>query len=262
MIELLHSGATKENLCSLTKTRKDDEDNVAWVFRNQSKLRHQDGNGGQFWLLFVGGRDNQHFRLRTAQSHARDDLTPSHWSHVALLYELEEGNQDDMPLFEIALDPEVGFGFPPECNGVQVGRLSRYRNVKAFPNIGLASLPNPSESSAKEDIPASEKIRSGIEKFQKQRAVFDALELTVYWLSYLWGVGDTPNPLLQGHGIPSAAMAEVVLGATGFDLTPGLADRSSCPEAIWQSVKWWHLYHKSVAGRQPVGECHIEHRLP
>ena len=136
------------------------------------------------------------------------------------------------------------------CTGVQRGKLSAYRDVKAFPNVALASLPV-----------TTEQIRAEIEKFKKQRAVFDALELTVHWLSYLWGVGDAPNPLLQGHGIPSAAMAEVVLGAGGLDLTPGLADRSSCPEAIWQSVKWWHKYHKEAVDQTLAGKWHIEHRL-
>lgn len=245
MIELLNSGAADPNPCvpKATETRRSGENNVDWVFRNL------DGNGDIPWLLFVGGRDVQHFRLRAAQSHARDDLTPSHWSHVALLAQSED-NQD-ISLFEIALDPTEGFGFPSACNGVQVGRLSRYSDVEAFPNVGLVSLPV-----------TNEKIRAGSKRFQKQRAVFDALELTVHWLSYLWGVGDTPNPLLQGHGIPSAAMAEMVLGATGFDLTPGLADRSSCPEAIWQSVKWWHEYHSETAGQLLTGKWHIEHRLP
>jgi hypothetical protein len=38
-------------------------------------------------------------------------------------------------------------------------------------------------------------------------------------------------------------MLEVVFGAAGFDLTPGLESRSSCPEAIWQAAKWWHEYY-------------------
>ena len=248
MIELLNSGTDKANPHFREKKRRNGESNVEWVRRHQRKLRKRDGDGDRSWLLFLGGRDVQHFRLRAAQSHARDDLTPSHWSHVALLNR-SKGNCD-ISLFELALDPMGGFGFPPACNGVQDGRLSRYCDFKAFPNVGLALLPV-----------KTKQIRTGIKKFSKQRAVFDALELTVHWLSYLWGVGDTPNPLLQGHGIPSAAMAEVVLGAAGLDLTPGLADRSSCPEAIWQSVKWWHKYHDETAGQTLVGTWHIEHRL-
>lgn len=242
MIELLTSATDKPNPCFSKKNRGSDESNVDWVLSNL------DDNGDKSWLLFVGGRDVLHFRLRAAQSHARHDLTPSHWSHVALLNQPED-NQN-ISLFEIALDPTQGFGFPPACNGVQRGTLSAYGDVKAFPNVALASLPV-----------TPDQIRAEIEKFEKQRAVFDTLELTVHWLSYLWGVGDAPNPLLQGHGIPSAAMAEVVLGAVGLDLTPGLADRSSCPEAIWQSVRWWHEYHGEAADQTLAGKWHIEHRL-
>src|SRR4030095_13112604 len=38
-------------------------------------------------LLLVGGTDLIHFRLRVAQSHLRQDLTPSSWSHVCILRE-------------------------------------------------------------------------------------------------------------------------------------------------------------------------------
>lgn len=248
MIELLTSGTDKPNGCFQEMERRNDESNIKWVFR------YLDGKGDKddkAWLLLLGGRDVQHFRLRLAQSHARHDLTPSHWSHVAVLTRPTKSG-GDLLLSEIALDPTEGFGFPPTCNGVQCSKISAsaYGNVEAFPNVALVSLPI-----------KTKQIHAGIAKFKKQRAVFDALELTVHWLSYLWGVGDTPNPLLQGHGIPSAAMAEVVLGAAGLDLTPGLADRSSCPEAIWQSVKWWHKYHDEAAGQTLAGIWHIEHRL-
>jgi hypothetical protein len=33
----------------------------------------------------------------------------------------------------------------------------------------------------------------------------------------------------------------------GFELTPGLSSASSCPEAIWQSAKWWTYYYESAA---------------
>ena len=38
-------------------------------------------------IVLLGGTDLIDFRLRIAQSHLRNDLTPSHWSHVALLGE-------------------------------------------------------------------------------------------------------------------------------------------------------------------------------
>jgi len=45
---------------------------------------------------------------------------------------------------------------------------------------------------------------------------------------------------MAAHGMPSAAMLETAYATNGFDLTPGLESRSSCPEAIWQSASWWH----------------------
>jgi hypothetical protein len=34
----------------------------------------------------------------------------------------------------------------------------------------------------------------------------------------------------------------MVLGAAGFELTPGIASSATCPEAIWQAARWWHEY--------------------
>ena len=30
------------------------------------------------------------------------------------------------------------------------------------------------------------------------------------------------------------------------ELTPGLASRSSCPEAIWQAAKWWQEFYEKT----------------
>ena len=87
-------------------------------------------------------------------------------------------------------------------------------------------------------------VLDSLETFKKQRAVLDGVDLMVRWLAYVWGVARSPNPLLDGQGIPSSAMLEIVVGTCGFDLTPGLESRSSCPEAIWQAATWWHEYYK------------------
>jgi hypothetical protein len=62
--------------------------------------------------------------------------------------------------------------------------------------------------------------------------------------------------------MPSAAMLETVTGAAGFDLTPGLESRASCPEAIWQSARWWHEYHEENKEGFIAGAFYITHRLP
>ena len=87
-------------------------------------------------------------------------------------------------------------------------------------------------------------LMNAVERFQQQRIVIDAVQLLLAWLGYAWGAGRAGNPLLDGLGMPSAAMLETVTGAAGFDLTPGLESRASCPEAIWQSARWWHEYHE------------------
>ena len=93
--------------------------------------------------------------------------------------------------------------------------------------------------------------------------MLDAQDLLLRWLAFIWGVGRTGNPLLDGQGIPSAAMLEVIFGAVGFDLTPGLESRSSCPEAIWQAAKWWHEYYERNNQKAPRDVyCHDDILLP
>ena len=55
------------------------------------------------------------------------------------------------------------------------------------------------------------------------------------------------NPLLAGKGVPSAAFVEAVYRLGRIDLTPGLSSASSCPEAIWQSAKWWRAYYEQTS---------------
>src|SRR5690606_38310655 len=101
------------------------ENNIGWL-----KPHWREDRVG---LLLVGGTSLVDFRLRVAQSHLRSDLTPSHWSHVALLGESDGTNLATAPLQEISLSPAGGFGFPPASNGVQNAVLERYANPKQFP---------------------------------------------------------------------------------------------------------------------------------
>src|SRR5689334_11539156 len=73
---------------------------------------------------------------------------------------------------------------------------------------------------------------------------------------------DSRNPGLEQSlsqrcrpaGLPSAAFVETVFARSGFELTPGLSSASSCPEAIWQSAKWWTNYYEDPgAGDQSGG---------
>jgi hypothetical protein len=156
---------------------------------------------------------------------------PSYWSH-AFIFESAK-NLADSPVYEISLEPPAGFGFPSPVNAVQTGKLEQYRNPGQYPNIVILGVP----------VKPAEAMKS-LKRFKMQRAVLDAVDLVVRWLAYVWAVGRSGNPLLDGLGMPSAAMLEIVFGAAGFDLTPGLESRSSCPEAIWQAAKWWHEYYE------------------
>ncbi|MEK6410435.1 MAG: hypothetical protein AABN34_26225 [Acidobacteriota bacterium] len=152
------------------------------------------------------------------------------------------------PVYEISLEPQAGFGFPTPTNGVQKGKLSHYRDPARYPNIATLGVP----------VPEKEVLKA-LERFQMQRAVLDAVDLVVRWLAFAWGVAHNGNPLLDGQGIPSAAMLEIVFGAAGFDLTPGLESRSSCPEAIWQAAKWWHEYYQRDQGVALTGAYYTPH---
>jgi hypothetical protein len=204
-------------------------------------------------IVLLGGTDLIDFRLRIAQSHLRNDMTPSHWSHVALLGESKAAHLETASLYEISLAPASGFGFPTATNGVQTSTLENYGDTRRFPNIAVLYLP-PSIDPAM--------LMNAIERFQQQRIVIDAVQLLLAWLGYAWGAGRAGNPLLDGLGMPSAAMLETVTGAAGFDLTPGLESRASCPEAIWQSARWWHEYHEENKEGFITGAFYIAHRLP
>ena len=114
------------------------------------------------------------------------------------------------------------------------------------------------------ELVVTEKLEHAREQVAKSRSNLDLLDLLISWLAFAWGVGKTGNPLLEGLGIPSAALVEMIVGASDFELTPGLSTRSSCPEAIWQAAKWWHKYHETQQGlmaRCLEGVFHVEHRL-
>ena len=242
MMNILSSNAATASGSFKEDKRIEGEDNLQWLARNLPK-------GDVTQLAMVGGLDRTSFRLRVAQSHLRDDLAPGHWSHVFLLGKIAK-KIGATPVFEISLEPAGGFGFPPPTNGVQEGKLERYSDPAEYPNIAVCGVPV-----------ARPEVMKALERFKKQRGVLDAVDLALRWLAFAWGASRSGNPLLEGQGIPSAAMLEVVMGAVGFDLTPGLESRSSCPEAIWQAAKWWHEYYQRDK-RQPLSGAYlVAHKL-
>ncbi len=243
MLNIRSSTAEAPNRAFKEVRRKKSEENLAWL------ERHLSTDADSIQLLLVGGTGAGDFRLRIAQSHLRHDMTPSHWSHVGLVGQ-SNGEVGDTLVYEIALEPEHGFGFAAPTNAVQEGRLGAYADRKRYPNLALLTLPV-----------ARAELEDAIARFQHQRSVLDATELVLLWLAFLWGVGRAGNPLLSGNGIPSAAMVEVVLGAVGYEITPGLESRASCPEAIWQAARWWHLFYSEQQQQPPTGAWTTEHFL-
>ncbi len=242
MINILSSNAAGPSKGLVKIPRNPGEDNLSWLERVMA-------TDERCTIVLVGGSSPTSFRLRVAQSHVRHDLYPSSWSHAMLLG--RPGKKlSATTVYEISLEAPGGFGFPPPTNGVQNGKLSAYRDAELYPNIAVLHVP----------VDFSE-VLSALKRFQMQRAVLDAVDLLVRWLAFSWGVAGTGNPLLDNHGIPSAAMLDVVFGAAGFDLTPGLESRASCPEAIWQAAKWWHEYYEKQNMTALSGAYVVDHEL-
>jgi hypothetical protein len=242
MIHIISSTAAKKSAGLVEVKRKATENNLAWLQRN---LPSPSGT----FLLMVGGRSQVAFRLRTAQAYLRHDLLPSYWSDSMLLGKAAK-NIANTPVHEISLEPPAGFGFPTPTNAVQTGKLAQYRDAERYPNICILNVP----------VELGD-VLEALKRFQMQRAVLDAVDLLIRWMAYAWGVTHTANPLVENHGVPSAAMLEVVFGAVGFDLTPGLESRASCPEAIWQAAKWWSDYYEQQNRKPLTGAYYCGHNL-
>lgn len=237
------STARKPNPKVKKAQRGPSEDNLRWF------ARHWGDDDGRTRLMLFGGTGPIDFRLRAAQAVARHDFTPSHWSHVALAGKLGRAVKETR-LLEISLAPDGGFGHPPERNALQWGKLARYANPGHFPNVAVFSL----------SVPWDE-VKGAVPALEKQRAAIDLVELTVAWLAHAWGVGAPGNPLKQEVGVPSAAAAEALLNARGFDLSPGLTSKGSSPEAIWQGSRWWHHYPGGAVERDVSGAFSVSHVL-
>jgi hypothetical protein len=243
MINILSSDATSPSTAYPEVKRERNENNIQWIRRNLPPFKDKSV------LVMLGGRTQIDIRLRFAQAQVRSDLTPSKWSHVMLVK--TPADLDTSTVSEISLDPAKGFGFPAIANGLQeAGTLSRYSSTKRYPNVAVIVVPV-----------ALADIEKSLTQFRKQRAVLDGVDLIVRWLAYVWGVGRSSNPLLEGFGIPSAAMLEIVIGANGFDVTPGLESRSSCPEAISQAAKYWYEYYDKQKKEGLVGAYWSPHAI-
>ena len=241
MLNILRAPTNVPNEAFQRTPRVTRQRNVAWL------AEHAKSAESSTHVVLVGGVDEVAFRLRIAQAHARDTFDPSTWSHVFFA----APPPFDPGTTVVEIPPLSGIArFPPPTNGVQKATLRKYDDPRAYPNIALLVLP----------VAWAETLRC-IELFMTQRAVLDALDLMVRWLAFVWGAGRAGNPLLDGFGIPSAALVEVVMSAAGFDLTPNVPNRASYPEAIWQSAKWWQEHQQERQQLRINGVWTNEHRF-
>lgn len=186
-------------------------------------------------IILLGGTSVAHFRLRVAQAQLRNDLLPSYWSLAGILLEGEQ-------FASVPLDTLEDSSLIPITNGVRVCNLADYDDTTRFPNIGVLRFTK--DNQPVRDIIEFDRLEPG----KLRRSVIDLPTMILAWLGYIWGAGQQGNPLLNGMGVPSAAFVEMAYGIAGVELTPGLASAASCPEAIWQSAKWWHKYYAEPRG--------------
>lgn len=219
MLSMRASTAAAPNR-GLTRSRPTrGETNGAWLARA----------GTTEGVLLVGGSSLVDVRLRFAQSIVRHDLTPSSWSMAGLL--LRGG--------EILTVPTDGGPDPsdvPARNAIRSMTIADIDDPARYPNVAVIAFATGDDTA----------FRAAADQVRRQRAIIDLPALVVAWLAYAWGVEDG-NPLLAGRGMPSAAFVEAAYAVAGIELTPGLASASSCPEAIWQSAKWWGEYYRETA---------------
>jgi hypothetical protein len=224
MIPNRESSATRPN-ADLRKTRSTlRQSNSAWLAEH----------GLHEGVLLLGGASLADFRLRVAQSGMRGDLTPSYWSLCGLLI-------DDGTRFL-----SVPLTFPdastvPATNAIRECAMADHDDPERWPNIAVVRFA----------IDMSVVVAQARE-VASRRTVVELPALLLSWLGFAWGVTGQHNPLTESQGIPSAVFIEAAHALAGVELTPGLASAASCPEAIWQSSKWWHEFYKE-APTIPIG---------
>jgi hypothetical protein len=188
-------------------------------------------------ILLVGGSSVAHFRVRVAQSHFRTDLCPSFWSLVGIL------GSDGGQFVSVPLELRGPAAEVPLRNAVQACRLADYDDPEEFPNIAVLRFAEHADV-----------VQRNIERVETQRAIIDLPSLMLPWLAYIWGAGQPMNPLLSGHGLPSAAFVEAVYNLSDVELTPGLSSAASSPEAIWQAAVWWRTFYTQAVANTATAD--------
>ena len=188
-------------------------------------------------ILLLGGRSTIDFQVRVAQRRMRSDLLPSFWSDAMIL-------APDGTVYGARLHDLNDVSSVARENGIGEYQLADFTSTKAYPNFALISF-------YEDELD----LGPGVEMAKQTRSSLDLPGLLVKWLGYLWGVEGYDNPVTQNIGVPSAALVETVCADAGLDVTPGLANQASTPEAIWQAAKWWQDYYKEADDQSQVRTC-------
>src|SRR5262245_40214786 len=101
--------------------------NLAWL---ASKRAEEKDFGQPGDVVLLGGASLADFRVRVAQSHVRDDLTPSYWSLVGVLDVADR-------LLTVPLWPLATPDIVPITNGITALPLSGFDDPAMWPNIAV-----------------------------------------------------------------------------------------------------------------------------
>lgn len=224
------------------------ESNLDWLQRAHASFQLEDAAQWSF-IVLAGGKDVAAFRIRVAQSHLRGDMLPSFWSDCAL-FNVEGNDFKSSAFFNLPLFQPAELSYAPTRNGLVRLPFSKLPTQKHYPNLALLAIPV-----------AQDKVMQALAEYQKARVSYDAVENILPWLAFVWGAGNSVNPLMQQIGFPSAVMLSQLFGAQGFDLSPGVTANLSTPETFWSGVKHWQdFYSKTQAnGLLPKARYVIDH---
>lgn len=224
------------------------EANLDWLKRAYESFALENMADWSF-IVLAGGKDVAAFRIRVAQSRLRGDMLPSFWSECAL-FKIQAGDFSSAVFFNLPLFQPATASYAPTRNGLVELPFNKLPTQKDFPNLALLAIPVPQE-----------KILASLAEYKKARVSYDAVENILPWLAFVWGAGNTVNPLMQQIGYPSAMMLSQLYSANGFDLAPGVNANLSAPETFWSGVKHWQDYYSKTQenGLQPKMRFVVDH---
>ncbi len=182
-------------------------------------------------VLLLGGADVVHFHLRVAQSAIRRDRLPSFFSHAVLLDGGPDGGMAHVPILP-ADAADV-----PASNAIEAFDIASFNAASRFPNIALLAFA----------AERADELGATVRSLREQRLGIDFVSPLVTWLGFLWGTQGTGHPLSAGVPVPSALFVDEALSRHGVEITPGLGERSTCPEAIWQAALWWTDFYEQAS---------------